>query len=121
MGTDLKLKLCTKRLYTTTYVTHLGILIDDKLKWNTDASNVVSKLMISKLILSKLRHYVNKEILRTIYYVIFHSYLPYATKVWGQTRIPQKYATVLQKKTLRIMGLHHLILIHRLIYMITIC
>ena len=32
-------------------------------------------------ILSKLRHYVNEEILRTIYFAIFHSYLTYFTRV----------------------------------------
>ena len=55
-------------------------------------------------ILSKLRYYVNKEILRTIYFAIFHSYLTCVMKVWGQTRIPQKCITVLQKKALRIMN-----------------
>ena len=32
-------------------------------------------------ILSKLRYYVNGEILRTIYFAIFHSYLTYVTRV----------------------------------------
>ena len=35
----------TKRLYTATYVRYLGILIDDKLKWNTHTNNIISKLM----------------------------------------------------------------------------
>ena len=47
-------------------------------------------------ILSKLRYYVNKKILRTIYFAIFHSFVTYVTTVWGQTRI--------QKKALRIMS-----------------
>ena len=54
--------------------------------------------------LSKLRYYVNKEILRTIYFALFHSYLTYVTRVWEQTRIPKKHITVLQKKVLRIMS-----------------
>ena len=55
-------------------------------------------------ILSKLRYYVNKEILRTIYFIIFHSYLTYVITVWEQTRISQKRMTVFQKKTSRIMS-----------------
>ena len=55
-------------------------------------------------ILSKLRYYLNKEILRTIYFTIFHSYLTYITTVCGQTRISQKHITVLQKKELRSMN-----------------
>ena len=68
--------------------------------------------------LSKLRYYVNKEILRTIYFALFHSYLTYVTIVWGQTRIPKKHTTVLQKKALRIMSFAPLILLHHLIFII---
>ena len=60
--------------------------------------------MRGNLILSKLIYYVNKEILRTIHFAIFHSYLAYVTTVWGQTRIPQKRRTDLQKKALKIMS-----------------
>ena len=82
----------------------MGILIDDKLNWNTHTKNIVSKLMTDNSILSKLRYYVNKEILRTIYFAIFYSYLTHVTTVWGQTRISQKRITVFQKKVLRIMS-----------------
>ena len=83
LDTDLKLKLCKKRLYTITHIRYLGILIDDKLNWNTHTNNIVSNLMRGNSILSKLRYYVDKEILRTIYFAIFHSYLTYVTTVWG--------------------------------------
>ena len=59
---------------------YLSILIDDKLNWNAHNDNIVSKLMRGNSILSKLRYYVNKEILRTIYFAIFHSYLTYVTQ-----------------------------------------
>ena len=81
-------------MYTTTRVRYLGILIDDKLKWNTYTNNI----MRGHSILSKLRYYVNEEILRTIYFAIFNSYLTYVTTAWEQTRIPQKRITVFQKK-----------------------
>ena len=61
--------------------------------------------MTGNSILSKLIYYINKEILRTIYFAIFHSYLTYVTTVWGQTRIPKKRITVLQKKALKLMSL----------------
>ena len=54
--------------------------------------------------LSKLRYYVNKKILRTIFFAIFHSYLTYVTTVWGQARLLQKRITLLQKEALRIMS-----------------
>ena len=82
LDTDLKLKLCRKRSYTTTHVRYLGVLIDDKLNWNTHTNIVVSKFMGGNSILSKLRYYVSKEILRTIYFAIFYLYLTYVTTVW---------------------------------------
>ena len=66
LDTDFKLKLCKKRLYTITHIRYLSILIDDKLNWNTHTNNIVSNLMRGNSILSKLRYYVVKEILRTI-------------------------------------------------------
>ena len=54
-------------------------------------------------VLSKLK-YVHKQISRTIYFAILHSFLTYVTTVWVQTRISQKRITVLQKKVLRIMN-----------------
>ena len=70
-------------------IRYLGIVIDDKLNWNTHSNNIVLKLMRGDSILSKLRYYVNKEILRTIYFAIFYSCLTYVTTVWRQTRIPE--------------------------------
>ena len=63
----------------------------------------MSKLMRGNSVWSELR-YVNKEILRTIYFAIFYSCLTYVTTVCRQTRIPQKRITVFQKKALRIMS-----------------
>ena len=88
LDTDLKLKLCRKLLYTTTQVSYLAILVDDKLKWNAHANDSVSKLMRGNSISFKLR-YVNKKILRTIYFAVFYSYLTCITAVWGKQECPK--------------------------------
>ena len=103
LATDFKLKLRRKGLYTNIHVKYSSILIDHKINWKTHTNNIVSKLMRGNSILSKLR-YVNKEILRTIYFAIFYSYLTYVTTIWRKTIIPQKRITALQKKPLRIMS-----------------
>ena len=36
--------------------------------------------------LSKLRHFVNKGILLSVYYAIFNSHLTYLSLVWGQAK-----------------------------------
>ena len=79
-------------------------MINDKLNWNAHTDNIVSKLVRGNSILSKLRYYVNKEILRTIYFAIFHSYLTYVTQYGDKQEFQKKRITVLQKKALRIMS-----------------
>ena len=55
-------------------------------------------------ILSKLRHYVNIDILTNLYYSLIHPFLTYGIIIWGNT-----YSTtlqplyILQKKAVRIM------------------
>ena len=42
--TDLRLKLCRKRLYKTKYLRYLGIKIDENLNWKSHIHDLVSKL-----------------------------------------------------------------------------
>ena len=105
LDTDVKLKLCTKRLHSTTHVRYLGILIDDRLNWNTHTNNIVSKLMRSNSMLSKLR-YVNKEILRTIYSPTFHSYLIYAVCSIGTNKNSTKMYNCPSEKSIKNYELH---------------
>ena len=62
--TDLRLKLCRKRLYKTKYLRYLGIKIDENLKWKTDIHDLASKLNRANAVLEKLSHFVNSEILK---------------------------------------------------------
>ena len=74
---DLKIKLCSKRLYPTASVKYLGAKIDTNLNWkyhvNTD-----------NVLLLKIRKYVSLKILIAIYFVIFDSYLSCCCLVWAQ-------------------------------------
>ena len=101
--TDLRLKLCRKRLYKTKYLTYLGIKIDENLNWKIHIHDLASKLNRANAVLAKLRHFVNSEILRSTYFAIFHSHLNYVCIAWGLTRFPQQKVFILQK-TLRIMN-----------------
>ena len=53
--------------------------------------------------LSKLRHFLNKGILFSVCYAIFHSHLDYFCLVWGQAKCSLKRITLLQKRSLRIL------------------
>ena len=56
------------------------------------------KLIRRNAILSKLRYYVNKATLRTVYFAIFHSYINNAPTAWENTSYPQQGISLLQKK-----------------------
>ena len=57
----------------TIRVKYLGIQIDQHLNWNEHIKNIIPKLTRAIGILSKIRHYVPKFLLKTIYYSIFNS------------------------------------------------
>ena len=55
--------------------------------------------------LSKIRHYITKDILRTIYYGIFSSLLTYGSNIWGQVQNNHiKRLIQLQNKAIRVIN-----------------
>ena len=73
----LKIKLCRKRIHAFPYTKYLGIFIDENLNWKTHINEISIKLIKDNAMLSKLRHFVNKDILLSVYYAILHSHLTY--------------------------------------------
>ena len=53
--------------------------------------------------LSKLRHFVNKDILFSVYCGIFHSHLAYICLVWGRAKFTLNRIILLQKRAIRIL------------------
>ena len=76
-NTDLRLKLCRKRLNKTKCVRYLGIKIDENLNWKIHVRDISSKLNRANAVLGKLRYFISNEILRSTYFAIYHSYLNY--------------------------------------------
>ena len=62
---------------------YLGIIINEKLKWNSHVDHIVSKISRGCYILSKIRHYVDQTTLKMIYYSLIHSHLSYCISTWG--------------------------------------
>ena len=81
----IKIKLNRKRLYPSKPVKYLGIIkIDENLNWTQQIHNITIKLNRANSLLYKIRNYVNKHILRTIYFTIFASHINFANLIWGQ-------------------------------------
>ena len=78
--------------------------MQDDLYWNLHLNKLCKKLSRGIDLLSKIRHYVPKDLLKTIYNSIFNSHLIYACEIWGQEQNSRlfKNLTKLQEKALRI-------------------
>ena len=98
---DLKIKLCGKRLYPTESVKYLGVKIDTNLSWQYHVNDLSIKLNRANALLFKMRKYVSLNILRSIYFAIFDSYLSYCCLVWAQNHGTIQQTAILQKKTVR--------------------
>ena len=80
---DLKIKLCSKRLYLTKNSKYLVVKIDTNLSWQC---------------------HVSLKILRSIYFAIFDSYLSYCCLVWVQNCSTIQWNIILQKKAIGIIS-----------------
>ena len=63
-----------------------------------------TKLSTAVGLLSKIRYYVPKYLLRTIYFSIFNTHMIYTCQVGGQNEAKIKQISELQDKTLRIIN-----------------
>ena len=98
------LTLNGKQLQQDFCIKYIGILIDTNLSWKPQIACIVKKIKRSVGILSKLRHYVNIDILTNVYYSLIHQFLTYGIIIWGNiysTTLQPLY--MLQKKAVRVM------------------
>ena len=77
----LKLKLNGKRLYPTNSVKYLGIKIGENLNWKQQISDITIKLNRANNILSKLRYFIDRKTLKSVYHVIFEPHFCYSSLV----------------------------------------
>ena len=102
---DLKIKICGKRLYPTESVKYLGNETDANFSCHYHVNDIFIKLNRANALFSKTRKYLSLEILRSICFAIFYSYLSCCCSFWAQncSTIPQ--IVILQKKKKRLLEL----------------
>ena len=105
LDSPIKIKLNRKRLYPSKSVKYLGIKIDESLNWKQHIHDIAIKLNRVNALLYTIRNFVNRHILRTIYFAIFDTHLNYGNLTWDQNLNAVSFV-VLQKKDLRIMNIH---------------
>ena len=99
------IKLNGSKLLPSEHVKYLGVYIDQYLSWDLHVNQLSKKLSRANGVLSKLRHFVPKNTLISVYYAIFYSHMIYGCSVWSlTTKKNLDIINVLQKKCLRIMN-----------------
>ena len=82
----------------------LGLLISENMNWTPHLNMISRKLSKSTGILSQLKFFVPRSVLRTIYFSLIHPHLTYQILAWGsQSKILFPY----QKKAIRIINNEH--------------
>ena len=83
---EYKIKIDGKKLIPSSYIKYLGLYIDKHLDWSFHSDIISSKLSRAVGMLAKLRHYVDNDQLRSVYFAIFSSLMTYGSIIWGQTQ-----------------------------------
>ena len=80
----------------------LGIMLDTHLTWKPHANFVASKLNKVNAILTKIKNFIPKHTLRTLYNTLILPHLNYGILVWGTNSIKLQK---IQKKSIRLIQL----------------
>ena len=100
---NLKINPAKKRIHASPYVKYLGVFINEQVNWKTHINEIWTKVIKGNAMLSKLQHFINKDILLLVYYAIFHSHLPFLCFDWRQAKFPLNRITLLQKRDIGIL------------------
>ena len=84
---NFKLKINKTALEKCSSYKYLGLFFDKKLDWKTHVNYICKKLSKTCGIISKLRHCIDIDTLKTVYYSLGYSYLCYGNVVWGNADV----------------------------------
>ena len=102
---NINLTINGEALKEVKFAKYLGILIDNKLNWGEQISAVNLKLSKGIGLLAKIRHYVPKNTLRSLYYTFINPHVDYNILNWGMAS-SNNLVTISNKlkKAIRIMA-----------------
>ena len=90
------------RAYSTKYI---GMTIDENLSWDLHINGILKSLYRYYSLFYHMRHFVNHQLIRTIYYSCVYSRIQYGIEVFGMCNSGLiNKLQVIQNKLLRILG-----------------
>ena len=104
-GTNsINLSINGEQLKIVNMAKYLGVIIDNKLNWNEQINAINLKLSKGIGLLSKIRHYVPKSVLRSLYYAFINSHIEYNLLNWSTSTVTNLNSiNINMKKAIRIM------------------
>ena len=81
----IKININGKNIEQVKSTTFLGIIIDECLTWKDHITKVAKKIIRAAGIIAKIRHFINRNTLKLIYYALVYPYLIYGDLTWGNT------------------------------------
>jgi hypothetical protein len=77
------LKLNRTKNFESPKIKYLGLILDTRLSWKHQVNELSKKLNRAVGMLYKIRENCSHEVLRSLYFSLFNSYLLYGITVWG--------------------------------------
>ena len=94
-----------QKVTPTTHSRYLEVLMDQHLYWDQHLKMLKQKLSTTNGLLAKVCYYLSPKLLRTLYFLIFESYLRCGCQNWGQhSNHNQNDIANLQRKVTRIIS-----------------
>ena len=81
--TNLNLTMNNHKLIRETETKYLGVMLNEKLKWENHIKYITKKISRTYFILTKIRYYVNTKTLILIYNSLAYTYFNYCICTWG--------------------------------------
>ncbi len=102
---DFSISLNNEKLEQCDSYKYLGVFIDKDLSWKPHINHLCSKIAKACGALSKMRHIVGIETLKSIYHALINSYLRYGILSWGNASSESlKPLNTLINRAIRIMS-----------------
>ena len=79
----LTLRLHHTKLFESSKIKYLGLILDNKLSWKYHIAELSKKLGRAVGMLYKIRQFCPTSVLRSLYFSLFNSHLAYGLVVWG--------------------------------------
>ena len=103
-GQKLEIKISNETITQVSETKFLGIIIDDKLTWDSHIKNLSRKLSSATGILNRIKDNIPSELHKSLYHTLFESHLSYGITAWGgvsDTKLKPLFKV--QKKCIRIL------------------